>query len=76
MELRTNVRFCVKLGKSASETLAMLREAYGQRLWVATSASSDTSVFRAGYYLWKTRKDEKSLELASKLKILRKFANM
>ena len=28
-EERTNVKFCAKLGKSASETLALLREAYG-----------------------------------------------
>lgn len=29
LEQRANVKFCVKLGKSASETLTLLREAYG-----------------------------------------------
>jgi hypothetical protein len=29
LEQRTNIKFCAKLGKSASETLQMLTEAYG-----------------------------------------------
>lgn len=30
MEQRINIKFCVKLGKSASETAALLQEAYGE----------------------------------------------
>jgi transposase len=29
LEQRINIKFCVKLGKSASETLQLLKEAYG-----------------------------------------------
>jgi hypothetical protein len=29
VEQRANVKFCVKLGKSVTETLNMLRQAYG-----------------------------------------------
>jgi hypothetical protein len=29
LEQRINIKFCAKLGKSASETLHMLTEAYG-----------------------------------------------
>jgi hypothetical protein len=30
LELRINIKFCVKIGKSASETLALLTVAYGE----------------------------------------------
>jgi len=30
LEQRTNIRFCVKIGKSASETLALLTVTYGE----------------------------------------------
>jgi len=30
LEQRINIKFCVKIGKSASETLALLRVAYGE----------------------------------------------
>ena len=30
LEQRINIRFCVKIGKSASETLALLTVAYGE----------------------------------------------
>lgn len=29
LEQRTNIKFCAKLGKSASETVQMLTEVYG-----------------------------------------------
>jgi hypothetical protein len=29
LEQRNNIKFCVKLGKNASDTFAMLSEAYG-----------------------------------------------
>jgi hypothetical protein len=32
LEQRINIKFCAKLGKSASETLQMLTEAYGVSL--------------------------------------------
>jgi hypothetical protein len=30
LEQQTNIKFCVKIGKSASETLALLTVAYGE----------------------------------------------
>jgi len=39
LEQRINIKFCVKLGKSASETLQLLKEAYG------AAAMKKTSVF-------------------------------
>jgi len=30
LEQRINIKFCVKIGKSASETLALLTDAYGE----------------------------------------------
>ena len=30
LEQRINIKFCVKIGKSASETLALLAVAYGE----------------------------------------------
>jgi hypothetical protein len=30
LEQRMNIKFCVKIGKSASETLVLLRMAYGE----------------------------------------------
>lgn len=32
MEQRANIKFCVKLGKTFSETLQMLRQAYGEEI--------------------------------------------
>lgn len=39
LEQRINIKFCAKLGKSASETLQLLKEAYG------AAAMKKTSVF-------------------------------
>jgi hypothetical protein len=39
LEQRINIRFCAKLGKSVSETLQMLTEAYG------SDAMKKSSVF-------------------------------
>jgi hypothetical protein len=40
LEQRINIKFCVKIGKSASETLALLMTAYGEY------AMKKTSVFK------------------------------
>jgi len=44
MEQRTNVKFCVKLGKTFTKTLAMLREAYGDKALWATYETPELSV--------------------------------
>jgi hypothetical protein len=38
LEQRTNIKFCVKLGKNASDTCAMLSEAYGGEAMKKSSA--------------------------------------
>jgi hypothetical protein len=38
LEQRTNIKFCVKIGKSASETLALLTVAYGEYAMKISSA--------------------------------------
>ena len=42
LEQRINIKFCVKIGKSASETLALLTVAYGEY------AMKKSSVFEVG----------------------------
>ena len=44
IEQRNNIKFCVKLGKTATETLKMLRGVYG-----------DSSMFRTRVFEWNTR---------------------
>jgi len=44
MEQRTNVKFCVKLDKTFTKTLAMLWEAYGDKALWATYETSELSV--------------------------------
>jgi hypothetical protein len=39
LEQRINIKFCAKLGKSASETLQMLTEAYGSNAMKMLSVS-------------------------------------
>jgi hypothetical protein len=39
LEQRINVKFCVKIGKSASETLALLILAYGEYAMKESSVS-------------------------------------
>jgi hypothetical protein len=42
------ITFCVKLGKSATETLEMLREAFGEVLLSRTAAFEWHSRFKTG----------------------------
>lgn len=56
LEQRINIKFCVKLGKSASETLQLLREAYG------AAAMKKTSVFEWHKRFKKGRDDVKDDE--------------
>jgi hypothetical protein len=42
------IKFCVKLGKSATETLEMLREAFGEHSLRHTVVSEWHSCFKAG----------------------------
>jgi hypothetical protein len=43
-EQRENVKFCQKLGKSASETFHMIKQAYGEEAWAALLCLSGTKV--------------------------------
>jgi hypothetical protein len=48
IEQRVCIKFCLKLGKSATETLEMLREAFGEHSLSRTSVFEWHSRFKAG----------------------------
>jgi hypothetical protein len=48
LEKRINIKFCTKLGKSASETLQMLAEAYGADAMKKSSVFEWHKRFREG----------------------------
>jgi hypothetical protein len=48
IEQRVCIKFCLKLGKSATETLEMLREAFGELSLSLTAVSERHSCFKAG----------------------------
>jgi hypothetical protein len=39
-----NVKFCQKLGKSASEAFQMIKQAYGEEAWAAVLCLSGTKI--------------------------------
>jgi hypothetical protein len=48
IEQRVFIKFCVKLGKSTSETLEMLREGFGEHSLSWTAVFEWHSCFKAG----------------------------
>jgi hypothetical protein len=48
VEQRVCIKFCVKLGKSATETIEMLRKAYGEHSLHRTDVFECHSRFKAG----------------------------
>jgi hypothetical protein len=48
IEQRVCIKFCVKLGKSATETLEMLREAFGEHSLSLTADFRWHSCFKTG----------------------------
>jgi hypothetical protein len=48
IEQRVCIKFCMKLGKSASETLEMIREAFGEHSLSRTAVFEWHSRFKAG----------------------------
>jgi hypothetical protein len=48
IEQRVCIKFCVKLGKSDTETLEMLREAFGEHSLSQTAVFEWHSCFKAG----------------------------
>jgi hypothetical protein len=48
IEQRMCIKFCVKLGKSATETLEMLHEAFGEHSLSWTTVFEWHSCFKAG----------------------------
>jgi hypothetical protein len=48
LEQRINIKFCVKIGKSASETLALLTVAYGEYAMKKSSVSKWHRGFKKG----------------------------
>jgi hypothetical protein len=55
LEQRINIKFCAKLGKSASETLQMLTEAYDADAMKKPSVSEWHKRFKEG---WEDVKDD------------------
>jgi hypothetical protein len=62
LEQRININFCAKLGKSTSETLQMLTEAYG------TDAMKKSSIFEWCKRFKEGREDTKEDERTRRLK--------
>jgi hypothetical protein len=48
LEQRINIKFCAKLSKSASETMQMLREAYGAHAMKKSSVFESHKRFKEG----------------------------
>jgi hypothetical protein len=63
LEQRINIKFCAKLGKSMSETLQMLTEAYG------ADAMKKLSVFEWHKRFKEVREDMKDDKRTGRLKI-------
>ena len=57
LEQRTNIRFCVKIGKSASETLALLTVTYGEYTTKKSSVFNGTGRSRKGEKMCKTTQE-------------------
>ena len=57
LEQRINIKFCVKIGKSASETLTLLTVAYGEYTVKITSVLNGTGGSRKGEKICKTTQD-------------------
>jgi hypothetical protein len=69
LEQHINIKFCTKLGKSVSETLQMLTEAYG------ADAMKKSSVFEWHKRFEEGREDVKDDERNGRLKAHRKDEN-
>jgi len=57
LEQRINIQFCVKIGKSASETLALLTVAYGEYATKKSSVFEWHRLFKEGEKMWKTTQE-------------------
>jgi len=54
LEQWINIKFCVKIGKSVSETLALLTVAYGKHVMKKLSVLNGTGCSRKGEMMCKT----------------------
>ena len=57
LEQRINIKFCVKIGKSASETLDLLTVAYGEYAMKKSSVLNGTSSSTNGEKMCKTTQE-------------------
>ena len=57
LEQRIDIKFCVKIGKSASETLTLLTVAYGQYAMKKSSVLNGTGGSRKGEKMGKTTQE-------------------
>jgi hypothetical protein len=67
--------FCVKLGKSATETLEMFREVFGEHSLSRTSVSEWHSRFKGGRVSAEDDKDSGRPSTNKLQKMLKKFEN-
>jgi hypothetical protein len=75
IEQRVCIKFCVKLGKSATKTLEMLREAFGEHSLSRAAVFEWHSRFKAGRV--SVEDDERSGQpsTSKRQKMLKKFEN-
>jgi hypothetical protein len=69
------IKFCVKLGKSASETPEMLRDAFGEHSLSHTVVSEWHSRFKAGPVSVEMTNIQGDQAPAKRQKMLKKFNN-
>lgn len=58
MEQTVNVKFCVKLQKSPSEMLEMLKTIYNESTWACVMFLSGINVSEKAEKMWTTMKDK------------------
>jgi hypothetical protein len=75
IEQRVCIKFCMKIGKSATETLEMLREAFGEHSLSRTAVLNDIHVSRPVECQLKMTKVQGDQAPAKRQKVLKKFEN-
>jgi hypothetical protein len=69
LKQRINIKFCVKIGKSVSKTLALLIVAYGEYAMKKSSVLNSTGCSRKGEKMCKTTQEVGSQKLGIQMQM-------